>query len=109
MTSEYLSIGHTTILHTPCIHTELSVVVSIVPLPDSPNNHSSYVQGSPHTRCPQISLQYLVRLFSGMSALRYAPDTSKMATSLNFCALIMRLLKRVSTDIVGEVAYYLGM
>ena len=60
VTSESLSIGHTTIVHTPCINIEISVVVGIVPLPQYTHANSSYVQGSPCTLCPKTRLQYLV-------------------------------------------------
>ena len=60
VTSEYFIIGYTTIVRTPFINKELSVVIGIFHLPHYPHAQSSDVQGSPHTWCTHICLQYLV-------------------------------------------------
>ena len=43
----------------------------------------------------------------GMSALRYAPGTSKMATPLPSCESITRLMNIPSKDIIGDDSYSL--
>ena len=55
------------------------------------------------------SIFNMMNLSSGMSELRYAPGTSKMATYISVCASMIRLVNRASKDMACEDASYLGM
>ena len=55
------------------------------------------------------SIFNMMNLYSGMSALNYAPRTSEMATSLPSCTLMLRMVNRDCKDMVGEDASYLCM
>ena len=55
------------------------------------------------------SILNIVNLSSGISVLRYAPGTSKIAAYIPLCASIISLVNRASRDMVGYDALYLGM
>ena len=55
------------------------------------------------------SIFNIINFYFGVSALRYAPGTSKMATCLPSCASIMILVNSCCKDIVGDDASSLGI